>query len=285
MTTTVVRPDWLTYDVWPYDVSAIATPAGPVAVTDTGTGDVVLLVHTGMWSIVWRDVIAELARDHRVVTLDAPGTGVTATLLGAPDRPTLADAALAVTAVVEALDLRDLVLVFHDLGGTAALSAAALWPQRVKALAAINTFGWAPHGTAFVTMLRTVGGRIMTATDAATGFLPALSSTRAGVGRRWSRAVRAAFRAGMRGTARAQFHAYMGDALRHDYTPVDQSLAALADRPIVTVFGEKNDPLGFQPQWLARFPRARQVVIRGGNHFPMCDDPATTAAAIAQLHR
>jgi hypothetical protein len=38
--------------------------------------------------------------------------------------------------------------------------------------------------------------------------------------------------------------------------------------------------LPFQPSWCALFPHAQQVVIAGGHHFPVNDDPHGAAAAI-----
>jgi pimeloyl-ACP methyl ester carboxylesterase len=52
----------------------------------------------------------------------------------------------------------------------------------------------------------------------------------------------------------------------------------------LTIFGEKNDPLHFQPQWNARFADTRQVIVPGGHHFPMCDDPVLVADAIHTWH-
>src|SRR5436309_2163719 len=43
--------------------------------------------------------------------------------------------------------------------------------------------------------------------------------------------------------------------------------------PLLTIFAERNDPLGFQSRWKSLFPSVRQMVIPKGNHFPMCDDP------------
>ena len=54
----------------------------------------------------------------------------------------------------------------------------------------------------------------------------------------------------------------------------------LADRPVLTVFGARNDPFGFQRQWRSRFPDIEQIQIPKGNHFPMCDDPGGLAAHI-----
>jgi haloalkane dehalogenase len=54
----------------------------------------------------------------------------------------------------------------------------------------------------------------------------------------------------------------------------------LRDRPLLTIFGQYNDPFGFQRRWRELFPHARQVLVARGNHFPMNDDPPGVAAAI-----
>ena len=118
-------PSWLGQDVWPFAVNVVETSVGPVAYTDVGEGPTLLLVHTGMWSFVWRDVIAELVASFRCVTLDAPGTGLT----GGSSKVTIKLSATAIDAVVRALNLHDVTLVMHDLGGPAALEAAARWPD------------------------------------------------------------------------------------------------------------------------------------------------------------
>ncbi len=58
----------------------------------------------------------------------------------------------------------------------------------------------------------------------------------------------------------------------------------LSNLPLLTVFGEKNDPLGFQPQWAARFANHTQVLVENGMHFPMCDNPQQVAAVIIDWH-
>ena len=75
----------------------------------------------------------------------------------------------------------------------------------------------------------------------------------------------------------------MRSVRRHDYQRVDQALGQLSGRPLLTVFGEKNDPLGFQPQWAERFAHVEQLEIPGGNHFPMCDEPEAVATGIRRL--
>lgn len=275
-----LRPDWLTEEQWPWRIRAIAVDECNIAYTDVGSGPLLLLVHTGMWSFVWRDLIADLSTDFRCVTLDAPGTGLST----GPSKVDFSHAATAVTAIVESLDLKDLTLVLHDLGGPTALQAAADWPERVSRLTAVNTFGWRPRGAAFRTMLALMGSPPMRELDVWTGWLPRLTSTRFGLGRNFDNTTRQTFRRGVDRRGRRSFHRYMSAARHHNFATIDTAVAALADRSLLTVFGEKNDPLGFQQAWAERFARIEQVEIPKGNHFPMCDDPVLVADAIRSWH-
>ncbi len=274
------RPAWLIDAAWPFPRHVLdaggAAPA--VAYTDVGEGPVLLLVNVGMSSIIWRDVIGRLVAGFRCVTLDVPGTG---TSPASPGKPTLAGAAAAIDAVVRALDLNDIGLVVHDLGAPAALDAATRWPDRVAGLVVVNGFGWRPSGPLFRGMLAVMGSPVMREIDVLTGWLPRASATRLGVARHWDRPTRRAYRQGFGRRQRRSFHRYMQSARRHDYRGVDEAVAALAGRPVLTIFGERNDPLRFQPQWRARFPDAHQLTVPKGNHFPMCDDPDLVASSIA----
>jgi len=273
------RPSWLPPSAWPWQPYTLSHPGGRVAVTDTGKGPTLLFVHVGSWSFVWRDVLLRLQNDFRCVAIDAPGCGLS-------DRvptPTLAQAGGAVTAVIDALQLRDVTLVAHDLGGPAGFLAAARRADRIAALAAVNCFAWTPTGAAFRGMLAAMGSAPVRELDAATGVLARVTSTSFGVGRHWSRHDRAVFRAGIDAPARRAWHAYFRDARGAQalYAEVDAALrGALADRALLTIFGQFNDPLRFQPRWKALFPMAHQVKVRRGNHFPMCDDPDLVASAL-----
>jgi haloalkane dehalogenase len=234
-----------------------------------------LFVHVGSWSFVWRDVLARLQKDFRRVALDAPGSGLTDRMESAP---TLADAADAVTAVVDALQLRDATLVAHNLGGTARFLATSRRADRFAALASVNCFAWRPTGAAFRGMLTLMGSAPARQLDAKLGSLPRLTSTAFGVGRHWSRADLAVFRAGIDPAARRAWHAYFRDARDADdrYAELDTGLRGpLADRPLLTVSGQFNNPLRFQRRWRALYPHAHQVKVPRGNHFPMCDDPSS----------
>ena len=276
------RPGWLSPQAWPHPIQTISANDTHIAYTDIGNGPTLLLVHVGMWSILWRDIIGQLGTRYRCVTLDSPGCGLS-------DRPTekltLTHAANAIDAIVRELDLTDITLVMHDLGAPAALEAAARWPERVAALCVINGFGWRPSGPMFRGMLATMGNPAIREIDAVTGWLPRASATRFGVGRRWDRATRKTYRRGIRRPQRRSLHRYMNAARRHDYSRIDQTVRTLAHRPVLTIFGQRNDPLRFQPKWKTRFPHAHQITIAKGYHFPMCDNPDLVASTIDEWHR
>jgi haloalkane dehalogenase len=277
---------WLSAQQWPFPSGQLRDGPLDLAVTDVGSGKTLLLVHVGLWSFIWRDVIADLARDFRVVTFDAPGTGRSGRV--APKLLTLETAARAVTTIVRQRDLRDFTLVVHDLGGPAGLAGVGPVGERVTALVAISTFGWRPAGAVFRGMLALIGSAPMRELDAVTAFLPRLTATSYGVGRHLDRADRGAFLRGVDRDARRSFHRYMHDArpANHLYDDVERVLREkLSDRPLLTIFGAGQDPFGFQDQWQRLFPSADRVVLPQSRHFPMNDDSVAVADAVRSFHR
>ena len=274
------RPAWLSTSAWPWPTSALEHDAGQIAITDIGQGPPLLFVHVGSWSFVWRDVLALLQNDFRCIALDAPGCGLSERV---ELMPTLSQAADAVAAVVDALQLRDVTLVAHDLGGPAGFLAAGRRADRFAALVSVNCFAWRPTGAAFRGMLTFMGSAPARGLDGAIGWLPRLTATSFGVGRHWSRADLAVFRAGIEPSARRAWHGYFRDARDADdlYADLNAGLRGpLADRPLLTIFGQFNDPLRLQRRWKALYPNAHQVKVPRGNHFPMCDDPQLVASAV-----
>ncbi len=124
---------------------------------ELGSGPAVLLLHG--WptsSLLWRGVMPAIARNNRVIALDMPGFGVS-------DKPTdarydfdLFDSAI--DDLLTALDIEQLAIAGHDLGGPIALHWALGQPERVTAVALLNTLVYPEFSDAvleFVTTLRT----------------------------------------------------------------------------------------------------------------------------------
>jgi len=273
-----LRPSWLPDAVWPFPLAALDVDGRRVVLSDTGgDGPVLLFCHAGLWSLLWRDVIAELADRYRCVTFDPPGSGLSDRVgRGEQDLSTVRRA---VGALIDELDRPEITLVLHDLGGLAALAAAHTRADRIAGIAAVNTFGWRPRGVLLPTALRFFGSAGMRELDAFTGVLPRASSSRFGVGRHMDRPTRRAWRAGLGDrAARRTTHRLFHDAARNHvvHRDAEAALALLADRPILTIFGRFGDYLRFRRQWQARRPDAVQRTV-ARFHFPMCDDPALVA--------
>ncbi|HEV7770260.1 MAG TPA: alpha/beta fold hydrolase [Solirubrobacterales bacterium] len=109
-----------------------------IAYCEMGEGAAVLLLHG--WptsSYLWRNVMPSIAGANRVVAIDLPGFGASAKPLdaayGFDFHAGVLDGFLA------ALEVEQLALAVHDLGGPIGLDWARRNPDRVTGLALLNT--------------------------------------------------------------------------------------------------------------------------------------------------
>ncbi|MEM0948687.1 MAG: alpha/beta fold hydrolase [Pseudomonadota bacterium] len=129
---------------YPFDRNFFDSPMGAMHFVDEGKGDPVLMLHGNpTWSFLYRNIIPEIAKAHRVVAPDHIGFGLS-------DKPkdeaaySLRHHIENLEALVLELDLRDITLVMQDWGGPIGLAVAARHPNRIKALVILNTFGFYP---------------------------------------------------------------------------------------------------------------------------------------------
>ncbi len=285
------RPDWLPLERWPFAIRHYehrAPDREPMLIhfTDEGDGPVLVFVHAGMWSFIWRDVIAELRSDFRCITLDFPGAGLSQ---GDPVDVNLQSFPSVVNGLLDHLEVESATFVLHDLGGVVGVVAAAERPERVDGLVATNSFAWPADGRALKTMLGIMGSKF------ATGFLgtfrvvPRMTRSTSGVGRQYDVGDRAAFFGPYRTrTLSRNFHRAMRSARQSTelFRYAEATLTAeLSHLPVFTVFGEKNDPFGFAERWQKLFPASSSWTVPGGNHFPMCDDPIGYVTRLRAWHR
>ncbi len=281
-----VRPDWLPETVWPFPLYELNVQGRRLVYTDTGgDGPVVLMVHAGLWSLLWKGLITELAPRFRCITLDVPGSGLSDT---AP--ATLGAASEAIGYFTDHLGLHDVILVVHDTGGWASLAAIGAKQSRadrVSQVVAINTFGWRPRGILKVA-LTFMGSAVVRELMVWTGFLAWASATRFGVGRHFDRSTKRAWRRCMRPHSRRRFlHHMFSDAAKDQATAqaAEAGIAALANRPTMTVFGQFGDYFFFRRGWRRIRPDMRNVTVPWGLHFPQSDNPAMVAAAITDWRK
>jgi len=273
------RPDWLPLGRWPFSLRRYehrSAGQDPMVIhyTDEGDGPILVFVHAGMWSFIWRDVIAELRTEFRCITLDFPGAGLSG---GAPADVDLQTFPSIVNGLLDHLDVGSATFVVHDLGGVVGVVAAGQRPERVEGMVATNSFAWPPEGRALKVMLGIMGSRLAIGLLGTFRIIPRSSRSTFGVGRHYGDGDRDAFFGPYRTrTLSRNFHRAMRSA-RRSTAMFEQAATALgsniAHLPVLTVFGEKNDPFGFADHWHDHFPSAKGWTVPRGNHFPMCDDP------------
>jgi pimeloyl-ACP methyl ester carboxylesterase len=119
----------------------IQTAAGELSYLEAGSGRPVLLVHgLGTNSGLWRNLIAELSGEYRLIAPDLPGHGASPTAAGTdPEKgPSLTRFAEALDAFCDALGLSTLDVVSNDTGGAVVQIFAARYPRRINTLTLTN---------------------------------------------------------------------------------------------------------------------------------------------------
>ena len=109
-----------------------------IAYRELGSGPPVLLLHG--WptsSFLWRNVMVPIARANRVVAVDLPGFGASDKPLGVDYDFDLFETTL--DEFLAALEIDEVALAVHDLGGPVGVHWAVQRPERVNKLALLNT--------------------------------------------------------------------------------------------------------------------------------------------------
>jgi len=126
-----------------------------------------LCLHGGGAHAHWFDFVApDLAADCHVLALDQRGHGDSA--WADPPDYSYPRFAADLAEAVEKLDLRDIILVGHSLGGMVSLLYAAAHPERVSRLIVVDSMQRISEE--FVTALRAIGSREGSSYDTLDGF-------------------------------------------------------------------------------------------------------------------
>jgi pimeloyl-ACP methyl ester carboxylesterase len=98
----------------------------------SGEGAALVLLHGFLEDMsMWNDFAGQLSKKYRVVTIDFPGFGASECLDISHNMDTFAEV---VDAVLSQLEIKQCVMLGHSMGGYAALSFAAMYPEKLKGL-------------------------------------------------------------------------------------------------------------------------------------------------------
>lgn len=106
--------------------------------TVTGEGDAtVVLVHCWMCDrTFWSEQVPALTEHYRTIALDLPGHG---DATASRETWSVSEFGEDVAGLIEDLDLSNVVLVGHSMGGPVSLRAAALAGERIRGIVAVDT--------------------------------------------------------------------------------------------------------------------------------------------------
>lgn len=108
-----------------------------ISYSDTGKGNAVVLLHGFLENqTMWQDLVPELSKKHRIITIDLLGHGETECLGYVHSMEDNADV---VQAVLSKLRIRKAIFVGHSMGGYVALAFAELYPENVRGLVLLNS--------------------------------------------------------------------------------------------------------------------------------------------------
>ncbi|MDJ0665612.1 MAG: alpha/beta hydrolase [Acidimicrobiia bacterium] len=274
----------------------LATTETQIRIQEFGAGPTVLLLHGSPSSGTgWAHLVPHL-RNHRVVVVDLPGTGLSEPLQPAIDMDTY----LGRVAVdcLDALGREDALVVGSSSGGTLALKAAAEYPDRISGVVLMGT-PW------LLEELGTPAGeRLM--------LLPGVGRLlgRMRPGAKMQRRMWRSIGHGSsldEGRLDQTYLDWWGallehtDSLRNDmalmgslrgrpgsYAPeylLGPSQRARISAPTVVVWGEHetNGDVPVAEALVASIPNARLELIEGGGHLPWIDAPERAAALVDEL--
>jgi Predicted hydrolases or acyltransferases (alpha/beta hydrolase superfamily) len=138
--TNISSMDELSY---PFPVKKVQLPTShyTIAYTDQGTGDkTIIFIHgLGSYSPAWERNLSELSKKYRCIAIDLPGYGKSSKQ---PHSGTMTFYASIVNEFAQELNLSNVYLSGHSMGGQISMVTALLFPNIVKGLILVDPAGF-----------------------------------------------------------------------------------------------------------------------------------------------
>ncbi|WP_395709270.1 alpha/beta fold hydrolase [Reyranella sp.] len=253
-------------------------------VRDQGNRDGIpmVLIHGSMGSLhMWEGWVHALGDKARLITVDLPGHGLTG--IWPREEYTIEAYADFVEVLVDTLNLDRFVLVGHSMGGAVAWSFAATRPDRVSQLVLVDAAGYPRVAEA---PLPTRLARLPVIGDIGIYFKPVRLVRRSLTEAYADPAMVTPERV----TRYAELQRFPGNreatVLRaRTQPPLDPTPLKRLTVPTLILWGGKDRwvPLVDARRFLSDIKGAKLVVFDNLGHNPMEEDPAATAAAVAEF--
>lgn len=220
-----------------------------------------------------------LRNSFRCVALDLPGFG----LSRAPKdfEYTLKNEFKIFGQFVQALNLSDVTMMAHSIGGPIGLKFAARHPERFSGLVLGGTFAWPIKGIGFLSLMGSPLGALMVDTSLFIRFFLNKGITL----RHLSAEEKLAYsRPFSKLSNRHPIHLLFRSIMKSgDYlSELEQELKNLRDLPVLLVNGDMDNGVkaGFDNRFQKMFPRSSSMLIKGGSHFAIEEAPNQVCDAI-----
>ncbi len=251
---------------------------------DQGAGEPVLMVHGNpTWSFYWRRLVNGLKGGSRCVVPDHIGCGLSDKPDDSRYRYTLASRVDDLEALADHLELERVTLVVHDWGGAIGFGWAVRHPERVSRLVILNTAAFhLPPGKNVPWQLRLVR-------DSSLGVFLVRRFNAFARGAAWIGCARRRMPAEVRDAYCAPYDSWQSriatarfvqdiplvpsDPAYPVLDEISDGLGALADRPALICWGEKDFVFDhhFLAEWERRLPRAEVHRFADCGHYVMED--------------
>lgn len=249
-------------------------------IRDRGAGPVLVLLHG--WSInlrAWEPAARLLAADHRVISVDLPGHGLTG-----PDpqgRYSLSGMAGSLDALMVALGVDRFALAGNSLGGGVALSYALEHPEKLDALVLVDAVGDPDMGPAPPAVEAVAADALG---DLMQWFTPqwivriALATTFGDPAKLTDAEVESTYELMLRAGNRAASRQALMGAL----DPAIAQRIGDIETPVLVLWGSRDSWIAPRDAgWFgAHLPHASVDILDGLGHMPMLEDPEATVAAM-----
>lgn len=252
---------------------------------DRGRGPVVVLLHGSNSSLfTWEGWVAALSPEHRVVTLDLPGHGLTGP--DAQSRYSFGEMAEVVDRFVTQLGIARFTIAGNSMGGAIAWHYALAHPDKVERLILVDAAGW-PREEPLPFGLRLYSSPLLgrVARWVTPRFLVAKSVRETyGNPQRVTEATVDLYddfllREGNREATRRRLSSAVDDGLSSRLAELHVPTLILwgsRDRWILPRYGER---------FRATIAGSRLVMLDGLGHIPMEEDPAASVAPVRDFLR